>query len=78
VGPRAGLDAVVKGKSPCPCGELNPGRPARNQVSILTELARFLIEGKIIYNVSHMEHQDYVVQNVYNKAQFLNRKAEQE
>jgi hypothetical protein len=41
VGPRAGLDAVARGESrQCPYRELNPGRPARSLVSILTELPR--------------------------------------
>jgi hypothetical protein len=40
VGLRAGLDAVAKRKKShqCPCWELNPGRPARSLVSVLTEL----------------------------------------
>jgi hypothetical protein len=36
VGLRAGLDAMVKKKSPCFCRESDPGRPAHS--SILTEL----------------------------------------
>jgi len=43
VGPRAGLDAVEKREIPSPCRELNPDRPARSLVSILTELPRFPI-----------------------------------
>jgi hypothetical protein len=35
VGPIAGLDAVTKRGSPCPCQETNPGRPARSLVSLL-------------------------------------------
>jgi len=35
---RAGLDAMQKRKNPCLCRESNPGRPARNLVTILTEL----------------------------------------
>jgi hypothetical protein len=43
VGPRAGLNAVVvKRKSPNPCREWNPGRPARNLVTVPTELSRLL------------------------------------
>jgi len=38
MGPRAGLDAVVKRKNPRPCRQLNPGRPTRSSVTILTEL----------------------------------------
>jgi hypothetical protein len=40
VGHRAGLDAVAKRKKSrhCLCRELNPSRPARSLVSILTEL----------------------------------------
>jgi hypothetical protein len=30
MGPRVGLDAVVKRKFPSPCRELNLGRPARS------------------------------------------------
>jgi hypothetical protein len=33
VGPRAGLDAVVKGKSPCLCHESNPGRQAHSSAT---------------------------------------------
>jgi hypothetical protein len=42
VGPRAGLEAVAKEEKSllCPYGEWNPGRPARNLVTILTELSR--------------------------------------
>jgi len=45
VGPRAGVDtAVVKSKKSddFPRRELNPGRPARSFVSVLTELPRLL------------------------------------
>jgi hypothetical protein len=40
VGPRTGLDAVAKRKikSHYTCRELNPGRPARSIVTVLTEL----------------------------------------
>jgi len=40
VGPRADLDAVAKRKKSHHCSyrELNPGRPARNLVTILTTL----------------------------------------
>jgi hypothetical protein len=45
VGPTAGLGAVAKReKSPIiACRELNPGRPARSLISILTELPRLLL-----------------------------------
>jgi len=32
--PRAGLDAVAKRKTPSPCWELKPDRPARSLVAI--------------------------------------------
>jgi hypothetical protein len=35
MGPRAGLDAVAKTEIPCPCRELNPGRPACSVVIML-------------------------------------------
>jgi hypothetical protein len=35
---RARLDVVAKRKNPFPCRELNPGRPARSLITILTEL----------------------------------------
>jgi hypothetical protein len=38
VGPRAGLDTVAKGKIPSTCRKLNPYRPSRSLVTILTEL----------------------------------------
>jgi hypothetical protein len=38
VGPRAGLDAVVKRKFPNPCQESNPSRQTRSLVAIPTEL----------------------------------------
>jgi hypothetical protein len=37
--PRDGLDVVAKRKNACPGKESNPGRPARNLVTILTELS---------------------------------------
>jgi hypothetical protein len=42
VGPRAGLDEVMKRKKslPSPYRESNPGCPTRSLVSILTELLR--------------------------------------
>jgi len=40
VGPKAGLDAVAKGKILFPCRKLNPGLPARHLVTTLTELPR--------------------------------------
>jgi len=46
VGPRDGLDAVVRRKIPNPCRESPPGRPARNLVSILTEIRRLLAGGE--------------------------------
>jgi hypothetical protein len=39
VRPRVGLNAVARRKSPSPCRESNPGRPARSLVTILTEVA---------------------------------------
>jgi len=40
VGPWAGLDKVAKRKSPCPCGEWNPGHLARRPGTVLIELSR--------------------------------------
>jgi hypothetical protein len=40
VGPRAGLEPVVKRKYPSACRESNRGRPVRSLVTILTELPR--------------------------------------
>jgi len=40
VGLRAGLDVVTKRKKPWLCRESKPGRPARNVVTILTDLRR--------------------------------------
>jgi len=40
VGPRAGLDAMAKGKILVPAGESNRGLPAHSLVSVLTELFR--------------------------------------
>jgi hypothetical protein len=42
MGPRAGLDMVVKRKGPSPCRESNPDRPAHSLVAIPNELPRFL------------------------------------
>jgi len=42
VGPRAVLDAVAMRINPYPTRELNPGRPACNLVTILTEQGRLL------------------------------------
>jgi len=39
--PRAGLDAVTKRKVHCPYRDLNPDRPARRLVTIVTKLSRF-------------------------------------
>jgi hypothetical protein len=39
VGPRAGLDAVVKRKIPSPCRNSKFGRPAPILVTVLTELS---------------------------------------
>jgi hypothetical protein len=47
VGPRVGLDALVKGKYSSPCRESNPGLPARSIVTVLTELPRLLTRYKI-------------------------------
>jgi hypothetical protein len=38
VGPRAGLDSVVKRKIPSPCWKWNPVSAVHNLVTILTEL----------------------------------------
>jgi len=38
VGPKVGLEAVAKGKIPCPCRKSNPGRPSRRLVTILTDI----------------------------------------
>jgi len=38
VSPRAGLEAVAKGKFPYPCLESNPDHAARSIVTILTEI----------------------------------------
>jgi hypothetical protein len=43
VGLRTNLDAVAKRRISYPCREKNPGRPAHNLVTILTELSRVLI-----------------------------------
>jgi hypothetical protein len=48
VSPRAGLDAVAKRKNPCPCRELNPGRPACSLVIMLSELPRLLLEDDVL------------------------------
>jgi hypothetical protein len=43
VHPRAGLDAAVGRKIPLlPLPGINPGRPALNLITVLTELPRFL------------------------------------
>jgi hypothetical protein len=39
----AGLDAVPKRKLYSPCGESNPGRPARSLVTVLTEISRYIL-----------------------------------
>jgi len=50
MGLRATLDAVAKRKKSHhgPCRELNTGRPARNLVSILTELHLLYMSIKVI------------------------------
>jgi len=45
VGPRPGLDMVVRRERLCPCYELNPNLPAH---SLVTTLFWFLIDGRII------------------------------
>jgi len=45
VGPRAGLDAVVKRIIPSPYRELNPCRPVYSLVTVLTELPLLLSPG---------------------------------
>jgi hypothetical protein len=56
VGPRAGLDAVVKRKIPSPCGEWNPGRSARSLVTILTELPRLTLWDRQISSCDMSKH----------------------
>jgi len=34
--PRISLDTVARRRNPCPCRESNPGRPARDLVTVLT------------------------------------------
>jgi hypothetical protein len=49
VGPRAGLDAEVRGKIPCLCRGSNPGRPVRSQTLYrlsYTGLYKILVGGK--------------------------------
>jgi hypothetical protein len=40
VGPRAGLDAEVRGKILFPCRESNPGRPVHSQDTVQTDVPR--------------------------------------
>jgi hypothetical protein len=53
--PRAGLDAVVKRRSACPCQEWNPGRPARSTVTKLTEPSRLLFTCCDTFNVHFID-----------------------
>jgi len=41
VDPRAGLDALAKGKCSSPCRKSNPGRPAVSSVTILIKIPRY-------------------------------------
>jgi hypothetical protein len=47
VGPRSGLDAMMKRKKShhCPCTELNPSYPARSLLPTLAELPQLLTDG---------------------------------
>jgi hypothetical protein len=60
VGTKAGVDAVKRKISHFPCRELNPGRPARSLVSILTEIPGHEILSetchKLIYNKFCVKH----------------------
>jgi hypothetical protein len=61
VGLRAGLNRVAKIKnniSPPPRGELNPGRPARSLVSILTKLSRILQTVLVYYKAYFIRSSD--------------------
>jgi hypothetical protein len=55
MGSRAGLEAVEKRNIPCPCRELNPGRPARSLVAIPTSLVSIcrllVVERRSIDNI---------------------------
>jgi hypothetical protein len=48
LGPRAGLDAVVKRRNPYFCRESKPSRPARSLITILAEVRwlNFRLEGR--------------------------------
>jgi hypothetical protein len=46
MGPRAGLDAVVKTENSCPCRESKSGSPDRSLGTILTQLPRLGGYGK--------------------------------
>jgi hypothetical protein len=50
VGPRAGLDAVVKKKIPSTCRESKPDCATRSLIAILTQLPRLLWEMENVQN----------------------------
>jgi hypothetical protein len=58
VGPRAGLDADVRGKILCLCRRLNPGRPVQSDI-VLTELHRLMA----MYRVIIIHHIVSVIRN---------------
>jgi len=49
VGPRAGVEAIARRKISyqCSCQELNPGRPARSLVTVLTEQPHYNVRALI-------------------------------
>jgi len=52
-GHRTGLDSGANKKSLCPCRKLNPGRSARDLVTILTKLFRLLHFVMMIFKSTH-------------------------
>jgi hypothetical protein len=62
VGPRAGLDAAVKRKDPCPCRESNHGRPGRNSVSVLAELFYY---GRVVSFVMYVTKKFHVAESFF-------------
>jgi hypothetical protein len=53
MGPKAGLDAVVKGKIPSPFRESNLGIPALSLIAILTELSWLLVKPLIHVTIKY-------------------------
>jgi len=51
--PRAGLNAVEKGKNSCPCRESDPGCLARSLVPRLTELPRLSYYSREVLKAEH-------------------------